>query len=56
MKKFFSLLFVAIVAFAAQAATTNLYQDGPMTSSEQVPIYGMYMDTPGTVYKDPYKD
>ena len=48
MKKFFSLLFVAIVAFAAQAATTNLYQDGPMTSSEQVPFYGMYMDTPGT--------
>ena len=52
MKKSFKLFVAALFALAsfvtAQAATTNLYQESPMTSSEQVPIYGMYMDTPGT--------
>lgn len=46
MKKLFSLLLVAVVAFAAQAATMNVYQGGQ--TSGQVPIYGNYLDTKGT--------
>jgi hypothetical protein len=46
MKKFFSLLFVAVVAFAAQATELTVFQGN--STSAKVPLYGMYLDTPGT--------
>ena len=47
MKKFFTLIAVAVMAFAAQAATLTVC-DGTSTSTN-VPIYGLYVDTEGTM-------
>ncbi len=47
MKKFFTLIAVAAMAFAAQAATLTVC-DGEATSTN-VPIYGLYVDTEGTM-------
>ena len=46
MKKFFSFLFVAVVAFAAQATELTVYQGN--ATNAKVPLYGMYLDSPGT--------
>ena len=47
MKKFFTLIAVAVMAFAAQAATLTVC-DAEATSTN-VPIYGLYVDTDGTM-------
>ena len=46
MKKLFSLLFVAVIAFAAQATELTVFQGN--STSTKVPLYGMYLDTRGT--------
>ena len=47
MKKFFTLIAVAAMAFAAQAATLTVC-DSESTNTN-VPIYGLYVDTEGTM-------
>ena len=47
MKKFFTLIAVAVMAFAAQAATLTVC-DAEETSTN-VPIYGLYVDVDGTM-------
>ena len=47
MKKLFTLIAVAAMAFAAQAATLTVC-DAEATSTN-VPIYGLYVDTEGTM-------
>ena len=47
MKKFFTLIAVAVMAFAAQATELTVC-DGENTSTN-VPIYGLYVDTEGTM-------
>ena len=46
MKKFFTLIAVAVMAFAAQATEMTVC-DGTDTNN-YVPIYGLYVDTDGT--------
>ena len=46
MKKFFTLIAVAVLAFAAQATEMTVC-DGTDTNN-YIPIYGLYVDTDGT--------
>ena len=46
MKKFFSLLVVALAVIAAQATELTVFQGN--TTNAKVPLYGNYLDTQGT--------
>ena len=54
MKKIFTLIAVAVLAFAAQANTMTV-AEGTSTNSHY-PMYGLYYDTPGTMSQVIYPD
>ena len=52
MKKFFTLIAVAVMAFAAQAASLTVANGS--AEAEFAPFYGMFMDTQGATTQTIY--